>query len=669
MNSDLNTYQTSEHRNTSITIDTSQPLQTIVSSSTKIPLNFEDSTLLHSDSAYRTFSNAFYLDMKDKLVNLPAYQALQGVWSPSSKIDPSKFNLVFTVPIFDANNLQLYGITQVEYPLQALAHLMRTFTYQSKGYIVLSDLNTEKVVISSLPDSYTLKSIYDIKELNIGKLMTYLKQNSFLDFNSEISVSGVEFEGLVYNMLNTKFSYNNVNLGMTIVLVDDSVQEFHNDTLYLAICISVGYVVIGLVMAIILGFLISKPLKALSVEFGHIKHMDLEKVRQHFSMFGEFQVLFQKLDEMVVWLNDVRSFIPNSILMEIRGDSIDNDVTETEIVTTNINVKDKLAETKGRASSEIPENSIANIAKGFKTYQEYSVLYMRIMDLESLTVTERAFYFEKVLEISSKIAKKNNGDIQLLDISRIRIYYCDPNNENASKKVITMALKILSVVADFSSTMEQQGKLPCNLIISISTQKALVGNIGTREHRIHTIVSRSISLCEQMMLIAKSLNISLIVDSNSCAANLGNYVYRPVDRISVEDDLMVIYEIFRENQVNDQEWMYELDQKEKNSSYNEYQSAFQTLLKGGPKIEEYREAILKVRRFKGSNGFDRDLTADHLIFMLERVSESCERGLSEKLSPQFTSSYQYCSRIYTEWENKFGMDVLKIRPVEIVNNK
>ncbi|KAG2373353.1 hypothetical protein C9374_012219 [Naegleria lovaniensis] len=154
-----------------------------------------------------------------------------------------------------------------------------------------------------------------------------------------------------------------------------------------------------------------------------------------------------------------------------------------------------------------------------------------------------------------------------------------------------------------------------NFRFSIVTQEGLCGNVGSQDMKQFSVLSSGRHNLGMLMDVAKHLNVNMVCSEpvkNGCAKTFN---LRYIDTQNLVDDMFInsfgsvasvscnipqsqvhIYEIGAKLQVENDEWMYELSQKEKKNEWNEYNNA--TLLFFETRYQEALELFQKFYQSK-----------------------------------------------------------------------
>ncbi|EFC36716.1 predicted protein [Naegleria gruberi] len=150
-----------------------------------------------------------------------------------------------------------------------------------------------------------------------------------------------------------------------------------------------------------------------------------------------------------------------------------------------------------------------------------------------------------------------------------------------------------------NSQLEEQVNLPkIEYGIGVSRSECLVGNVGTSAVRFAALIGACSSNALRLAALCAYFGTSILTDESLALPLQTGFITRAVhfmqkksifdsEKLSLDDggdDRQVIYQLLAENRVNDDEWLYELEQQENNNKYREFDQAF-GLLRGDVNIE------------------------------------------------------------------------------------
>ncbi|KAL9654189.1 hypothetical protein ABK040_000771 [Willaertia magna] len=143
--------------------------------------------------------------------------------------------------------------------------------------------------------------------------------------------------------------------------------------------------------------------------------------------------------------------------------------------------------------------------------------------------------------------------------------------QSLSFRALNAAIKIAKTIEE----CQQHFAIDIPFHIGISSGKSHVGNLGTNEFRCYAVVGE-----------VKDI---IVFDESSLIENF--FIARPVDKIKIEEEIKIVYELIKESTIDADEWMYELERRKEIQKYLEFESVF-NVLKEEIKEEEKEQFIL-----------------------------------------------------------------------------
>ncbi|EFC48568.1 predicted protein [Naegleria gruberi] len=146
-----------------------------------------------------------------------------------------------------------------------------------------------------------------------------------------------------------------------------------------------------------------------------------------------------------------------------------------------------------------------------------------------------------------------------------------------------------------SQLCEQVNLPPIQFGIGISRSECLIGNIGTAAVRFSALIGACSSNALRLSCLCAYLGTSILTDESLMLALQRGFITRPVhfirktsifdgEVLSLEDgdddNKQTIYQLLGESKLQDDEWLYELQQHENNNKYKEFDRAFDLLRVG-----------------------------------------------------------------------------------------
>ncbi len=385
-------------------------------------------------------------------------------------------------------------------------------------------------------------------------------------------------------------------------------------------CALVLTAVLGLVVAVLhsLHILISKLTKANSLDYDPSGGVPL---------FSEMRMATISFDKVMQKLTLFKSFIPAHILatIEDKDSTNDNDSILNKLSTKpttrnkySTELKLKKNDSKGSSATSISHSFTSSGSKmrlvGHTTDIQFS-LGLQVKDITVLVVSianfpqifnvenkdQFVFLYKDLTDILQRAAKVNKGHLGVYESSHLVIGW---NVLSLQQNQVQLAIACAGLILDGLEKLERKWSQTnvTNHIKSclyIATRSSLVGNFGTDSLKKFTYFDGEIAAITKQMHMknAKKWNATrLLIEQRvheECKTT--NYT-RPLGTINhktkksqrEQPEKPIIYELIlgKSKQFENDEWMYELKQKNEFKTWEWYSNAF-TLYKKG----EYKEAL------------------------------------------------------------------------------
>ncbi|KAL9657987.1 hypothetical protein ABK040_016637 [Willaertia magna] len=250
--------------------------------------------------------------------------------------------------ITDINNH--VGVVKVNVGLRRLDEYLKQLTFPGEGYMILSNANSSFTLKPNVVIGTSLKNVsiltgttiskYSIKEYDVGDLLhiadndpnipTKIMNTPFL--KNQRNIYGITHNGIAKFISKYRFQFENVRWDITIVLYQRDIREKSFVNLYVTVSILVFFILIGILLSFLLAHAVTRPFKKLIQMFQYISILDTEnekifltdKKTVHSSVFTEFSLLFLKLYNMLEWLNEIKPFLPEWMLKQLKEELANN---------------------------------------------------------------------------------------------------------------------------------------------------------------------------------------------------------------------------------------------------------------------------------------------------------------------------------------------------------
>ncbi|EFC36157.1 predicted protein [Naegleria gruberi] len=213
------------------------------------------------------------------------------------------------------------------------------------------------------------------------------------------------------------------------------------------------------------------------------------------------------------------------------------------------------------------------------------------------------------------------SDLLIFGIDEYQLTFVD-SNKKCEMASIEASLKISKILDNILGKSEKK----VSYCIGIFTDMAYIGNIGNHSLRCYSVVGPIVSNARKLAIFGHTLDCKVLVDSGTLSpVVISQFVIRPIDRIEMEvfnsktKQIISVHEVLRENLVNPDEWLYELEQSNSNSQFkvlqNSFVSIFEVETEESNFVEKVREARRIFQRYIDENPSD-ILVFNRLIYVL-----------------------------------------------------
>ncbi|KAF0979142.1 hypothetical protein FDP41_002212 [Naegleria fowleri] len=536
-------------------------------------------------SIFSNQTTPFIVSQRDYYVTSMKYFDLyqrDGVYGDTYIVTNSTSVMYYSAKLFDpvlyaANKTKsVVGISKVNISLLSIERFLSSLKLLGNGYVLVSE-SSGMVIGGSINTTALNKisrvSLFELTDRNAGILMKDIanKYGALSNTPDSFQINSMGVDYLIYRM---NFELENLSWNVYMVIYMEDVTKTSTINTGISIAIATVVIFIGLLMSIVIGYLITHPLRYLKNQFMKIKKFDLDKMSFTSSRFKEIDSIYEDLHDMVAWLNEFKNFLPEAIFNQLRNmeeeeqNIIDprksNTLHESNSKIAVHNEQHTMVGLSSHGFSFSSRNGSSLINKKLDPHgnlfklglieKEVSVVTIRIVDMfKSVTVSEISHVFAKIANGLSVVSKQEKPNLAAMDAS-------------------------LKIAKTLESALKNFGK--AYICIGIATGKTNIGNLGTNQMRVYSIVGPLIENSKKLASLCHARKCHILADSNSvCAEGKSAFVVRPVERLLIENEtfhgsVSSIYEVMKENNFERDEWMYELEQQKTNSRFKDFEAAF-----------------------------------------------------------------------------------------------
>ena len=481
------------------------------------------------------------------------------------------------------------------------------------GFVVLSEYDTNYLIGSSLCVDgirFDRVNIFTIEERFAGKMLKQL-----VECNDTLKYI-IDPYGTKYMVDTSTFSFYNIKWRMTIFISDTEITAGIVQSSYIIIGVTVFVTLCGIVVGIVIGWVITNPFFTLQQDLKMIEVLDFENIRPRKSIFSESRTIYTSLTETVRWLNEIKSFIPDSVLLQLENSNLrDSKRARRRSVKYSEQPVDSSI-SKGTYSESIHTGSLTSkdsfmneggknsIFKVGLSRSECAVIYLTLSNL-----TEETFDYDpgfmatiisKALTSISNICRTCRGDLQIKSHNEFVIFFSN-SEKNPAHTALETCLKIRSMFVPFNDHLTKEGRPVLDICMGVASGKMVNGNVGSKQTRYFALIGSVLERAKTLNEFSTFMNIPIVADTPCFIATKGRFVVRPIERIYNQDYKTIeeIYQVVKKNHAKDDEWYSELEEKPSNLKFDEYTTKFTLLFSGTltenqyDTVSDYLQSVLK----------------------------------------------------------------------------
>jgi class 3 adenylate cyclase len=380
-------------------------------------------------------------------------------------------------------------------------------------------------------------------------------------------------------------------------------SQFYSSIIVMC-CTCVALLVACCLVSVIASRLLMAPLMKLVFQAVSVEHMKLEQaeasLENSFSVFSEFRTLEGAFYSMVKRLKQFRSFIPDHILavIEQENDHTTEPLASENKVTPVVDLNSDASSVSDDTRRVQRSSSLSSMSQTSSHTNHFS------LGLSSNTVTMLTIHFanhkdlmlnyefndvtkvyKEVVSVLQNTARTSWGQIVSTNHKKmIIVFNASISTEHHVLKACRVARSLVDRLDKLQVTLSKQGLPKINVNIAISTGPSIFGNLGSDQMRFFSAMGPVLESCESVAILNSRWKVNIICTSTVIESVRAKFTYRPLQKSSELGDVTV-YELGSVIQSNEEEWMYEMQEKEKQHLWDEYKQAYELFEK-----EEYAEA-------------------------------------------------------------------------------
>ncbi len=376
----------------------------------------------------------------------------------------------------------------------------------------------------------------------------------------------------------------------------------------IAMCvISAFLLVLSVVLAIIIGTIVMKPLRHLLVNVKYLESMKLEEVEselKNFSLIHEVRGLQYGFLITTKRLKTLRSFIPDHVLSALEAE--DHHTRDTRApapapisiapLKQHNNKEDSMSETSSVNQSVVNQSHASGSQRTKSTLAigvrngELTVAVIEIGNTLKYfvegTPMDYSNLYRDVIGIVHSISRKFGAEFVSCTHNRITLVWnaFNPFQDHMSR-ASAFVNSFKNQLNKLQSQWSRQSIVHTSIHIGLSSGVGYFGNIGSTKSRFFTVFGSVLNGSVQCVTTAKEWNIEVVCCSTVAKGVESRFMIRPFT-FSTKDPSFVMSEIGPMKAVKADEWMYEMEEKEKYNKWCQCIEAF-----GHMQQQNFSEAI------------------------------------------------------------------------------
>jgi len=361
-------------------------------------------------------------------------------------------------------------------------------------------------------------------------------------------------------------------------------------------------------VCVIVHLMVRRPLYSITLQLHMMKRMRFDDIKHSVTLIAEFIPLFSLFWEFNKTMKEIRPFIPESL---IAANCEEDEKKEREVeeqrekqlqqmrkmiasrrTGTKSELSDKdtqpsavsseISRATGRTSrTNATQGSVAggiqpvSLELGLASYVatvlviQFRNFYGRSYPIPSDLLGVFTLLFQKVQSISRQF----RGRATIITPKVITVNF--ESGKNFEKGAIMCAIQLQKQMAAINAQLRDQVKLPqIEYGIGVARSETLVGNIGTAQVKYFALIGECSSTALKLASLNAYFGTTILTDESMTNALLSDFVWRPVHfvkKASIEKSVVldidenekhIVIEILGDDKVDDDEWLYEMQQKE-----------------------------------------------------------------------------------------------------------
>ena len=420
------------------------------------------------------------------------------------------------VPIF-AKNKKLIGVTAADITLDGLSLFLKDADFTEHGMAFITDAEGNLLAFSGdkniiVSENGSLRNLTP-SELKISQITASIA--AFVDNSSEYATYMAKGKKYFAARLNFTGAFGK-KWNCTILAPESDFTSQMKTMMSKILYLSIGGLIIGVLLTMLLARRISKPIELLSKDVLKIRNLDFDSQASIYSHVHEIQTMNEAISAMKNSLKAFNLYLPSVLVKQLiaSGEEIAIGGKERELSLFFSDIKD------------------------FTTIAETSPpreLMLRLAD-----------YFDAM----TTTIENERGTVDKFIGDAVMAFWGAPISDvTHSLRACKSALHCQEKIGVLNERWEKEGLVPFHTRIGIHSGDAIVGNIGAKQRMNYTVLGDSVNLASRLEGVNKRYGTKIIISQSTHATVKEILICRILDKIAVKgkSESVEIYELLAEN--------------------------------------------------------------------------------------------------------------------------
>ncbi|KAL9658407.1 hypothetical protein ABK040_015726 [Willaertia magna] len=447
-----------------------------------------------------------------------------------------------------------------------------TFLTENDGNIIGSNFNLDILTNRT--------NIFNNSDLGgVGEILTMYSRKMVIGQ----TVTLYDSTGKAFIISKYPFVFEELKWNIYLLFNEKDILQSVFSLTYASVGVIIGISILIIISGFFTGFLITHPLYVLMHEFTNIQALQLDEIKERSSLITEIDSIYTGLNQMVSQLKEWKSFLPEHLLKSV--------VEEEEFA-----VKSSVTHgTGGKHGGKSQQDIISRLQLGLE-YVGCTMLMIRLSNFNIehySTPLDIMNIFSRVYSIISSVSNTGKGVLQTQDYKTFVICWAAQHG-SGKFNALDSALKLKNSFDGMNHLLRNERIPSLCTCMSICSNTIYAGNIGSKTYRQFVTFGDLLEKCKRFINFKDSISVeeSIIIDDRSrYADSKSKFVTKPVDRIMWKGTIATAFLLVGYAEIADNEWLYELEQKKKQTKLKEFKKTFRIFERVEVTYQELEEAF------------------------------------------------------------------------------